>query len=299
MEPTTGKGEAVEKARINDVEIAYEVQGEGEPVLLIHGAFVADGMRPLAVQPELADYKVISYHRRGYGDSSGNPPPDVATHAADARALLEHLDATPAHVIGHSYGGSTAIQLACETPDAVRSLVLLEPGIIGQIPSAAVVEQGIAPIGEVFQSGDAERASDMFLRTVMGPDYRRMIDENVSPDAWDQTVGDALDAFGGDLQSLGTWTIGAEQTAVITCPTLFVVGEASGETVRAGFTELGVDAGEVDLFGEMIEVGRSLIPHAEVVTLPGLNHALQIDDASVVAGVVGPFLAKRRTEVVA
>jgi pimeloyl-ACP methyl ester carboxylesterase len=287
----------MDTAQINGVEIAFEVRGEGEPVLLIHGAFVADAHRPLA--DRLTDYRTIRYHRRGYGDSAGTPPSDVATHAADARALLEHLGVTSAHVIGHSYGGTTALQLAAETPEAVASLVLLEPGLIAQIPSAAAVGDAMAPIVQPFAEGDTERATDMFLRFVMGPDYKQWLVDNVSAGAFAQSVGDADDAFGGDLTSLGTWAFGAEQAANIACPVLLVLGNASHATVMQALAELGSDVPDVDFFGEMIDVAQSWIPQAEVVRLDGLNHALQMQDPDVVARAVTSFLAEHRLTVTA
>jgi pimeloyl-ACP methyl ester carboxylesterase len=52
------------------VELAYDVTGSGEPVVLIHGAHVADAYQPLVDRPELGKYQLIRYHRRGLGQSS-------------------------------------------------------------------------------------------------------------------------------------------------------------------------------------------------------------------------------------
>ena len=56
----------MDRVRIDDVELEYEVIGSGEPVLLI-GHVVADAMVPLTTQPALSDYQLIRYRRRGYG----------------------------------------------------------------------------------------------------------------------------------------------------------------------------------------------------------------------------------------
>lgn len=290
----------MEKARVNGVDIAYEVKGDGEPVLLIHGAFIADAMRPLAEQPGLGEYRVIWYHRRGYGESGGEPPPDVATHASDARALVEHLGAAPAHVVGHSYGGATALQLASDAPEVVGSLVLLEAGIPGQIPSAEVVGQAIEQVVQPIQEGDAESACDRFLRMVLGGDYRQLIADSVSPAAWAQVLADADDAFQGDLGSLQSWAFGPEEAARISCPALLVLGEASDATARQTLDELGISFPEdISVFDEMIGVAQSWLPQSELVTLDGLNHALQMRDAAAVANAVAPFLARHRMAVTA
>ena len=277
------------RALINDVDLAFEVTGEGEPILLIHGAFIADAMLPLAEQ--LDGYMLIRYHRRGYGESGGGPVLDVATHAGDARALLEYLDAKPAHLIGHSYGGTTALQFAATWPELVRTLVLLEPGVL-HIPSAAVVQEGMAAVTSPLEDGDVESAIDNFLRTLLGPDWRRATEERLSRGAIAQTMSDGDDAFAGDLTSLGVWTFGEEEAARITCPTLLVLGGSSDETVRRGFAEFGVDATGVGVLAEMIEVFQSEIAQSVLVTLPGVNHALQMQDPTAVARALVPFLAQ-------
>jgi pimeloyl-ACP methyl ester carboxylesterase len=282
----------MDKTTIGGVKIAYEVRGDGETVLLIHGACIADALRPLG--DRLEGYRVIRYHRRGYGGSGGAPPADVAVHAADALALLEHLGAAPAHVIGHSYGGATALQLASDAPAALRSLVLLEPALPAQIPSAAIIGDALAVIGSGFGEGKPDEATDGFLRTVLGPDWQALVRKNLSSGAIAQVFADGDDLFAGDLASFETWAYGAEQAARITCPVLLVLGAESDRTVRDAFTSFGIEHHGAGCFEEMVAVARSWLPRAELVTLPGVNHALQMQDAAAVAAAVEPFLARHR-----
>src|SRR5262249_2520466 len=83
----------MKKAKINGLELEYEVKGSGEPLLLI-SSVLADGFVPLLAQRELADhYRIIVYHKRGWVGSTRTPGPvTVAEHGADAAALLDHLD---------------------------------------------------------------------------------------------------------------------------------------------------------------------------------------------------------------
>ena len=111
---------------VNGIELAYDVQGEGEPVLFIHGAIWADFLRPLAEQPAFSGFQRIRYHRRGYGESGG-PAGGFDMQAADIVALLDHLEVDRAHLVGHSEGAMIALVLAASYPDRVRSLALLEP----------------------------------------------------------------------------------------------------------------------------------------------------------------------------
>jgi pimeloyl-ACP methyl ester carboxylesterase len=117
------------EAEVNGVRLFYEEHGEGPPILCIHGV----GSSALAwssALPALARLgRVIAYDRRGHTRS---PLPDraaataVAEHTADAAALLDELSASPAAVIGRSYGGGVALELAVRFPDRVRALVLLD-----------------------------------------------------------------------------------------------------------------------------------------------------------------------------
>ena len=78
----------MEKARTEGAELEYEVSGTGDPVIFIHGAFIADTFRPLLAEPSLAGrYQLIVYHRRGYaGSSRASEPVSGARQAADGRA---------------------------------------------------------------------------------------------------------------------------------------------------------------------------------------------------------------------
>jgi pimeloyl-ACP methyl ester carboxylesterase len=123
----------VSAIRINGVSLYYEVHGAGSPILCIHGGGSSALLWGEAV-PELARFgRVIVYDRRGCTRSE-RPDPYQATvvgeHADDAAALLEALAATPAVVIGRSYGGEIALDLLRRYPDLVRALVLLEPAIL-------------------------------------------------------------------------------------------------------------------------------------------------------------------------
>jgi pimeloyl-ACP methyl ester carboxylesterase len=118
--------------------IEFEVRGDGEPVLLIHGAIVADSFLPMMSEPALSHYQLIRYRRRGYGQSAPpSGPSTVSGQANDARALLEHVGVSQSHVVAHSGGGLIAVQLTLESPEMVRSLVLFEPALQDAAMAAA------------------------------------------------------------------------------------------------------------------------------------------------------------------
>jgi pimeloyl-ACP methyl ester carboxylesterase len=106
-----------------------EVEGSGEPILLIHGNGANTRIWGRSADDLAAEHRVIAYDRRGFGRSPGPPVRRMREHVADAAALLEELDAGPAAVLGWSGGGVVAAGLAIERPELVSSLILEEPGI--------------------------------------------------------------------------------------------------------------------------------------------------------------------------
>jgi pimeloyl-ACP methyl ester carboxylesterase len=111
--------------------IEFEASGEGDAVLLLHGGVFAGAFVPLAREPMLAErYRPIRLHRRGHAGSDGfSGLFSIEDQARDVIALLQYLGIRGAHVVGHSYGGALAVQLALDAPAAVHSLVLIEPAI--------------------------------------------------------------------------------------------------------------------------------------------------------------------------
>ena len=74
----------MQTATVNGATLAYERQGEGEAVVLLHPSFVANAFAPLMREPALAGCQLIAYHRRGYSASApAQPPYEIAEHAAD------------------------------------------------------------------------------------------------------------------------------------------------------------------------------------------------------------------------
>src|SRR5438552_11370359 len=93
--------ELMQRLSVDGGVLEYEIVGSGEPVVLIHGAFIAEAYAPLCREPALAPYQLIRYHRRGYAGSSPVPASfSIAQQAADGRALLRQLGIERAHVRG-------------------------------------------------------------------------------------------------------------------------------------------------------------------------------------------------------
>src|SRR5262245_50124427 len=173
------KGDAMKHAVVDGIQFVYEEVGSGEPVVFIHGVLIADAFQPLLGERVLADgYRLIGYHRRGYGGSGGSRQPlGFAAHAADCAQFLEYLGIERVHVVGHSFGASIALQLALDAPELVQTLSLLEPGLlVGE--SAALYRQGLLQSVECYGREGAEVAVDEFLRA-RWPEYRQQLERTL------------------------------------------------------------------------------------------------------------------------
>lgn len=111
----------------NDLEMYYQVEGAGPPLLLIMGTAASHDTWAAQVADYRDHYTVITYDARGTGQSTHTTDESgytMASLANDAAALLHHLDTGPVHVSGLSLGSATAQELAINHPNLVRTLQL-------------------------------------------------------------------------------------------------------------------------------------------------------------------------------
>jgi pimeloyl-ACP methyl ester carboxylesterase len=268
----------MQRARVNGTDLEYVVQGSGEPVVLIHGALIAEAYAPLCAEPALAArYQLVRYHRRGYaGSARATAPFSIAQQAADCLALLRYLGIERAHVVGHSSAGTMALQLALDAPEAVHSLVLLEAALL-DVPSGALIPDAVGPSIERYQAGEKEEATDRFLRWAVGQGYRTHLDRLI-PGGFEQAAADADTWFAVELPSLQEWRFTQEDARRIPHPVLAVLG---AESVKdwPGWPEAHARV-------------QAWLPQAEPFVLAGANHALEEMDPRGVAEALAAFFAR-------
>jgi pimeloyl-ACP methyl ester carboxylesterase len=264
----------MEHAKVNGVELEYEVVGSGEPMLLIHGAHIADALQPLVAEPALERFRRIRYHRRGLGGSTrpvAAAPTSVAVQAKDAVGLLDHVGADRAHVVGHSLGGAIALELAARHPARVASLALLEPMLL-MTPAGAAFGRVLAPLVDRYEAGDAEAGVHGFLALVGDRNWRAIIEQTV-PGGIAQAVKDAATFFETEVPGVPSWAFGPEQAAVITCPVLSVLGSDSGP-----------------LFAESRRLLHAWFPACQDADIAGATHLLPMEAPSPVAAAIAAFV---------
>jgi len=214
--------------QVNGVRLYYEEHGRGDPILVIHGTGSSAMVWSRTSVQALAEIgRVIVYDRRGCTRSERPDPyvTNVPEHAEDAAALIRALDATPAIVIGRSYGGETALDLALRHPELVRALALLEAALMSLDDHAMAWADALADRLEEAAERDPDSVSETFFRQVAGdaqweafpPRAKQMFVDN-GPAILAEFRGGPLTATEADLRRIAV-------------PTLLVAGEDSPEAL--------------------------------------------------------------------
>ena len=266
----------VGRAAVNDLSLAYELRGSGDPVVLIHWGVGVAWAEPLLVEPSLAEHRLLSY-RAGFGESSPiEGPISMADHAEHCRLLMRHLGIERAHIVGHSSSAVIALQLALDAPDAVHTLALMEAArpVPPTEAQAEFVHEFVEPAVARHRAGDKAAGVDTFFRGVFGSGYRRRLEEGL-PGAFDRAVADADAFFTQELPALQRWSFTREDASRITQPVLAVLGEETAPT-----------------FPERREVLLSWLPKVEPFDLPGATHLLHLQCPQAMAEGLAAFYAR-------
>src|SRR5687767_15485401 len=125
----------MEKINVNGIELAYERQGTGAPLVLLHG-FPLDHHLWDQVVPLLEDtFDLIIPDLRGFGESSmGDSPNSLDTYASDIAGLLDYLGIQRAAIAGHSMGGYIALAFIRLYPERVGGLGLVASQVVADTP---------------------------------------------------------------------------------------------------------------------------------------------------------------------
>lgn len=249
--------------------------GTGEPLVLLHGLGESHvGWRPV-IDALAAEYDVIAIDLPGFGRSPALPAavsPTAANLAAAIQDTLDRLGIGDYHVAGYSLGARVAIQLA--ESKRVRSLIAIAPDGLGTpverlqgfvaLVAGRNVAMTLAPAAGLLSSTPAGRsvffAGSRSLPWQLAPaDARRLLTGYADSPAYETTNWAAMFDMPTHL-------------ATITAPTLLLQGTAD------------------PLMGQQITRYQALIPGAQLVWLPGLNHVPISDDPTTVARRMLTFL---------
>ncbi len=257
-------------ADVNGTRLAYEIAGDGPPVVLIHGFSLDSRMWDDQFAALAARHRVVRYDARGFGTSApfGDTP---YTHADDLAALLDHLGISRAAIIGLSMGGGIAVDFALAYPAMTSALIPVDATIDGHDWSAAWGTK-IGPVWRTARNTGIDAAKQLWLDVAL-----------FTPAGEQPAVGVSLAAMvsdysgqhwlGGDPQQSAD-PAAIDRLGAIAAPTLVVVGER-----------------DVADFLVVAETLAGRIPGARKVVLPGVGHMSNMEAPERFNAVVLDFLA--------
>ena len=266
----------MQRTEINGVELEILDTGSGEPVMFVHGG-MGDECFAVLAEPALTDsYRLIHYHRRGWGNSERpEAPVSISQQAADCKGVLQHLGVEQAHLVGQSYGGVILLQLALDAPDSVYSLALLEPALPSVFNNSPEFVAGLTKAGSLYASGNKAGAVDALGQEVAGADYRADFDQTLPSGHFERWVADADTIFQFDVPALQAWTFTPEDATRITQPVI----NMSGANCKPYFREIYATI-------------QTWLPHAENFVVPKATHAMLQTNPKAVAERLASFFSK-------
>ena len=252
----------------------YEELGNGAPILLIHPSG-ATGSTWGAVVEELARIgRVITYDRRGYARSGGEPVRSMAGHTADAATLLEHLGGRAAIVVGTSAGAAIAVDLAVRRPDLVRAVVAHEfPWrFTHHLPSGSQIT-ALSTMGSLALRGRHADAVEVLLRSAYA--YRDGGSAwDAFPPEWHRVARQNAKASLADFRNSISAYPSASDLAGVRVPVVCSYGSRSPDT--------------------MVRLVRALaaaIPTGTVRSIDGAGHAAPFDATANFVQVIADSMA--------
>jgi pimeloyl-ACP methyl ester carboxylesterase len=280
----TSRAESVPQVRQASIEgatLTYQEQGNGAPVVFVHGA-VTDFRAWEAQRRAIAlHYRFIGLNLRYHGTA---PWPDdgskysVKTHADDLAEFLRGLNTGPVDLVGWSYSGAVVLLVALQHPELVHSLTIHEPGYTGFVTDPASLE--IAGKDRQAMMGPAIAASK--AGDVAGA--VRLVPNGVNnqPDFFDTATPEIRSMFLDNARTFGLFLaapppppITCDQLRQIKIPALITRGEATRAIYR-----ISTDG------------AASCIPGAELIIIPGGRHLAMVQQPDAFNAALLQFLAK-------
>lgn len=291
--------ESVKAADVNGTTLAYCEQGEGEPVVLVHGG-LGDLRIWLPQLPAIGSaYRTITYSRR-YSRPNPEIPPGAddpwLTHVDDLAAFIRELGAAPAHIVGNSQGAFISLLTAVRHPSVVRTLVLEEPPVIplfvkGVPPGAMellgliltrpriafeILKFGAGTVRraqKAFERGDDVEAMLIFLRGVLGDKHFERLSDTRKAQALENVS--TMRAFAvGDS---GFPPLDDDDVRGVGVPVLLLTGDDSPRMAH--------------LMTDRLE---ELLPNVERAGIPDASHDMHLDNPSAASDAILGFLGRSR-----
>ena len=239
---------------VNGIDLYYETQGAGEPVVLVHGL----GSSTRDWEPQVGAlarrYRVITFDVRGHGRSSKpRQRYSVALFADDTAALIRALDLGPVHLVGISMGGMIAFQVAVTAPELVRSLVIVNSGPAMPVKTFAQRTMIWTRIAIVRLQGMRKMGAVLANRLLPKPEHAALRAQFI--ESWAENDPRAYLAA---LKGMLNWSV-MDRLKDIRCPTLILSADQD-------YTPVAVK-----------QAYTAMIPGATLVVIDDARHLVPIE----------------------
>ena len=255
-------------AEVNGLRLYYEIHGTGQPLVVLHGAYMTIETMGEIVPSLVQTRQVIAVELQGHGHTADiDRPLSYEQMADDVTALLAEIGIDKADVFGYSMGGGVALQIAVRHPGVVRKLVVASASYTSDGMHPELLEMIPTLTPEAFAGSPIEEA---YHRTAPNPgDFPTLVAKlkrlDMEPFAWP-----------------------AEDIGGIAAPTLLIVGDSDAIRLEHAVELFQLLGGGVmgDLAG---------LPKAQLAVLPGTTHFVPpgsavLDRADWLLSMIPPFL---------
>jgi len=270
------------KIHVSGIELHYIEQGQGEPLILLHGGQGDYRSWESLMKVLSPQYHVISYSRR-FNYPNNNPITaeyhSAYTEADDLAALIRKLKLGRVHLVGTSIGAFTALALAVKHPEMVRSLVLAEPPVhqwVKDTPDGASAYREFMttiqePARAAFKAGDDKRAMSFFVNGIIGTGRF----ESLSPEGLAAVMQNSRFFKANTLSSDPYPNLSKEKVKRLRIPILIITGENTIRIHRLVNEELA-----------------RLLPKAQRAIIPKAGHGSPRENPQAFNAEVLKFLAR-------
>jgi pimeloyl-ACP methyl ester carboxylesterase len=269
-------------ARVNGVELYYELSGSGEPLVLVHGSWGDHHNWDPVVASLAQSFRVLAYDRRGHS-ASQRPAGQgsVFEDADDLAALIDELELAPANIAGNSFGAVVVLRAAIRRSEVFRSLIAHEPPLFPLLagtqlePALEEVQRRIDAVVGPLETGDHEGAARLFADTIA-----------FGPGAWEQQLTSEMrevfitnaPTFLDEVRDPDALHMDLEALAGFEGPALLTSGTESAP-----------------FFGPVVDMVAERLPRCERVTIEGADHVPHISVPERYVELVTSFAQAERS----
>jgi pimeloyl-ACP methyl ester carboxylesterase len=256
-------------APINGLQMYYEIHGEGEPLVLIHGAYAPLSMWGPILEGLARNHRVIAMDLQAHGRTADiDRPLRYETMADDVAALMDHLGVESADIVGYSMGAGVGLQFALRHPEKVRRQVLAS----GSFRHDGMYPEVLAMISQI--------TPEAFAGSPMEAVYR---EEAPHPENWPVLIEKLKDL---DAQPF-SWP--EDEIRAITAPTFLIFGDSDVVT-----PEHAVEM--FRLFGGGVPADLTGLPKSRLAILPATTHVgVVTEQPERLVAMIEDFLAQSST----